>query len=184
MLDLVLTDSPELILDSHVLSPIDKCHHCPTFCKLAISIPKDKPYKRTVWDFNNIDIIGLTQALSNAPWDTAYELYDDIDELEHYWTTLFLDTAKQFIPTRIITVRAHSKPWITKTLRILINKKNRLWRRFKKSHRPEHLGVYRRVRNMTVREITKAKHHYFNSLVPTLQNPDQNQKNGGALQSH
>jgi len=181
LLDLIITDSPELILDSHLLSPIDKCHHCPTFCKLAISLPKDKPYKRTVWDFNNIDIIGLTQSLTTAPWDTAYELYDDIDDIEHYWTSLFLDTAKQYIPTRTITVHPHNKPWITKTLRLLIKKKNRLWRRFKKSQRPEHLDVYRRVRNQTVRELTKAKTHYFNSLIPTLQNPEQNPKKWWSL---
>jgi len=181
LLDLVVTDSPELILDSYVLAPIDKCHHCPTFCKLAISIPKDKPYKRTVWDFNNIDIIGLTQALINAPWDTAYELYDDIDDIENYWTALFLDISKQFIPTRTITVRANSKPWITKTVRLLINRKTRLWRRYRKSNRPEHFDVYRQVRNQTVREVTKAKQHYFNSLIPTFQNPDQNPKKWWSL---
>ena len=176
LLDLIITDTPELVLDTQVLSPIGKCRHCPTFCKMAISLPKDKPYKRTVWDFKNIDIIGLTQALTAAPWDTAYELYDDIDDIEHYWTSLFIDSAKQYIPTRTLTVRPHSKPWITKTLKLLTIKKSRLWRRFKKSQRPEHLEVYRRVRNQTVREMTKAKNHYFNSLIPTLQNPDQNPK--------
>ena len=181
LLDLILTDSPELILDSHVLAPIGKCRHCPTFVKLAISLPKDRPYKRTVWDFNNIDIETLTVALTDAPWNTAYELFDDIDDIEHYWTTLFLDTVKQYIPTRTITVRPHSKPWITKSLRLLIKKKNNLWRRYKRTQRPEHLDIYRRVRNQSVREITKAKTHYSHSIIPILQNPEQNPKKWWSL---
>lgn len=181
LLDLIITDSPELILDSHILAPIDKCHHCPTICKLAITLPKDRPYKRTVWDFKNIDIDALNEALSAAPWGTAYEVYDDIDDIEHYWTSLFLDTAKQYIPTRIITIRPYSKPWITKSLRLLIKRKNRLWRRFKKSQKPEHHDIYRHVRNQTVREVTKAKNHYFNSIVPTLQNPELNPKKWWSL---
>lgn len=181
LLDLVMTDSPELILDSHILAPIDKCHHCPTFCKLAVRLPKDKPYKRTVWDLKNIDIAGLSLALTSAPWNVAYDIYDDIDDIEHYWTSLFIDTAKQFIPMRIITVRPRNKPWITKTLNILIRKKNRLWRRFKKTQKPEHLNIYRNVRNQTVREITKAKNRYYNSIIPTLQNPDLNPKKWWSL---
>ena len=38
LLDLIMTDSPELIIDSHILAPIDKCQHCPALCKLAISL--------------------------------------------------------------------------------------------------------------------------------------------------
>ena len=181
LLDLVITDSPELILDSHVLAPLGKCHHCPTFVKLAISLPKDKPYKRTVWDFNNIDIEALTVALTDAPWNTTYELYDDIDDIEHYWTSLFLDAAKQYIPMRTITVRPHSKPWITKPLRLLIKKTKNLWCRYKKTQRPEHLEVYRKVRNQTVRELTKAKSKFSRSITPTLQNPDQNPKKWWSL---
>ena len=172
LLDLILTDSPELIHNCQILAPIDKCHHCPTICELAISLPRDKPYKRTVWDFSNFDIIGLYEALSAAPWGVAYQVYNDIDDIEHYWSSLFLDTLKQFIPTRTITVKPHSKPWITKSLRLLIKKKNNLWRRYKRTERPEHLDTYRRVRNQTVRETTKARNHYFNSLIPTLENPN------------
>jgi len=176
LLDLLITDSPDLILDSQVLPPIGSCKHCPTFCKLAISLPKDKPFKRTVWDFNNVDIISLTDALTAAPWNTAYELYDDVDDIEHFWNQLFLETARQYIPTRTITVHPHTKPWMTKTLRLLINKKHRLWHRYKKTQRPEHLDIYRLVRNQTVREVIKSKSHYFNSLIPTLQNPNQDPK--------
>ncbi len=172
LLDLILTDSPEMIHNSQILAPIDKCHHCPTVCELNISLPRDKPYKRTVWDFSNINIIRLYETLSAAPWGVAYQVYNDIDDIEHYWSSLFLDTLKQFIPTRTITVKPRSKPWITKPLRLLIKKKNNLWRRYKRTERPEHLDTYRRVRNQTVRETTKAKNHYYNSIIPTLENPN------------
>lgn len=176
LLDLVITDTPALVIDTGVLAPIGRCHHCPTMCKLAIYLHKEKSYKRFIWDFKNADVTNLNDALSSAPWSVAFETFNDIDDIVHYWTSLFLEIATEYIPTREITVRPRDKPWVTKRLKTLIRNKNRLWKRYKRTSNPAHLNTYRTVKNRTVRELNCAKTAYFNAAIPVLENPDANAK--------
>lgn len=176
LLDLIITDSPDLILNSHVMSPIARCHHCPTLCNLTITLPKDKPYKRTMWDFKHADIIGLNASLHAAPWYIAYDIFENTDDLVHYWTTLFYETVKEHIPCREITIYPKNKPWVDKKLKLLFRKRSRLWRRYKKTKNPDHFNAFRTIRNLVTRENRRAKCHYFNRVIPILENPNTNAK--------
>ena len=47
--------------------------------------------------YGNFD--DLNHALVQCPWHVM-EVYDDVNDMAQYLTTLFLDTCKQYIPNR------------------------------------------------------------------------------------
>ena len=125
LLDLLITDSPGLILDSGVLAPISNSDHSVIFCSFSLSYHKDRSFKRGVWSYKKADFQGLNTTLSSAPWDTAFDVFDSIDDIVSYWSDLFLTTAKQFIPYKEVTIRPKDKPWITTVIKRFIRQRNR-----------------------------------------------------------
>ena len=52
-IDLIVTDQPNLILDSGTRAALDPfCHHQIIYCKVNFKIPPPKPYERKIWHFN------------------------------------------------------------------------------------------------------------------------------------
>jgi hypothetical protein len=90
IIDLILTDSPVLVCEVGVASPLANLDHCTIFCKLLFTFTKMHAYTRQTWDYKSADFTALNDALTSAPWDTAYTIFDDIDDLQMYWETLFL----------------------------------------------------------------------------------------------
>ena len=189
LLDLIITDSPGLVLDSGVLTPISNSDHSVIFCSLSLTHFKDKSFKRPIWDFNKANFQDLNIALSSAPWDTAHEVYDSLDDIVSYWSDLFLSTAKDFIPYREVTIRPQDKPWITTEIKKRIRKRNRAWKRFKRySNTPRpysfdmHLKIekfyrfYKKSRNMVVNKIRQSMRSYFLKLNHKLDEKDLNPK--------
>ena len=92
LLDLIFTDSPHLCYHSGVSSLLANLDHCTIHCSLNISTYKNKAFKRTVWDYKATNINEINESLNSAPWDTAYALYDDIDEILSYNNSLIEST--------------------------------------------------------------------------------------------
>ena len=99
LLDLIITDAPQLVNCSGTLAPIGSSDHCVVFCRLKPTVLKPNSYKRQVWNYNSADWTGLSNALDNAPFDTAYTNYEDINDIIHYWTSLVTSTCAEFIPS-------------------------------------------------------------------------------------
>jgi hypothetical protein len=113
ILDLILTDSPVLVCEVGVASPLANLDYCTIFCKLLFTFTKMHAYTRQTWDYKSADFTALNDALTSAPWDTAYTIFDYIDDLQMYWETLFLDLCKSFIPNNTVTIRPRDKPWMS-----------------------------------------------------------------------
>ena len=181
LLDLIITDSPGLVLDSGTLAPISNSDHSVVYCSFSLSLHKDISFKRPVWDYKKANFPELNAALSSAPWDTGHEVYDTVDDVVSYWSDLFLTTAKDFIPFREITIRPRDKPWITSQIKKHIRQRNRAWKRFKRascSPRPHTCDtstkidrfyqLFKRCRNRVVNLIKQSTRSYFRKLCSQL----------------
>ena len=58
LLDLLITDSPGLILDNGVLAPISNFDHSVRFCSFSLSCHRDRSFKRGVWNLKKADLYG------------------------------------------------------------------------------------------------------------------------------
>ena len=55
LLDLIITDSPSIIIESGLDEPIGDPYHSMVFCKVYLQRVQEKSYTRTVWHYNHGD---------------------------------------------------------------------------------------------------------------------------------
>ena len=76
---------------------LDKDSLC--FCTLKLIVLKPNSYKCQVWNYNSADWTGLNNALDNA-----YTIYENINDIVHYWTNLVTKVKSCYNPLRLGTV--------------------------------------------------------------------------------
>ena len=68
-IDLVITDQPNLILDSGTRALLDPyCHHQIIYCKVNFRIPPSPPLDRKIWHFNRANSAAIKSSMTNFPW--------------------------------------------------------------------------------------------------------------------
>ena len=68
--------------------------------------------------------------ISEYNWDSVRN--DDVNEYANRFSTTLLSLAEQCIPTKNVTIRTRDLPWINNTIRGLIRKRNRLYKKIQK----------------------------------------------------
>ena len=67
-IDLVITDQPNLVLDSGTRASLDSfCHHQITYCKVNFIIPPPPPFARNIWHYHMANIALLKRSMSSFP---------------------------------------------------------------------------------------------------------------------
>ena len=73
-------------------------------------------------------------------------------------------TVNASIPTRTISGKIH-KPWLTSDIRRLSKRKYHLYKRAKRSGKPEHNQKFQEVKNLCSKKVKKAGVKYVNRRV-------------------
>ena len=141
LLDLFITDCPNIINDITLLPPVSTSDHSVVLCKVKAPILKSARYKRVVWEYD---------FLRNAPFDVGYDMFNDVEDVVEYWIQLYKSTLQGYIPYKSVSIKSNDKPWITQEFKKLIRKRNRLWKRFKHTENPADYQAYKKVRNAAV----------------------------------
>ena len=96
-IDLVVTDQPNIILDSGTRASLDSyCHHQIVHCKINFRIPPPLPFDRKIWHFNRANSAAIKRSMTNFPWPQQLNMNTD-----HNWKV------KIFVP--------RDPPWISNT---------------------------------------------------------------------
>ena len=65
----VITDQPNLILDSGTRSSLDPfCHHQIIYCKVNFRIPPPPLILRKIWHFNRANSCAIKRSMASFPW--------------------------------------------------------------------------------------------------------------------
>ena len=159
-------------MECNVIPPLVKIDHCNIICKMYLSTRRYNVFKSTVWNYKKCNIDGLVEALSSAPWDAGFNVFNDIDDIVTYWSSLLMQTAAELIPNTTVTVRAREKPWVNGDLKRLIRRRNVLWRRYRRSRSDAHLNTFKIVRNQVVALNRTLRLNYYTSLGEELSSSD------------
>ena len=170
LLDLVFTDSPCYITDSGTLPPIGTSKHSIVYCKTKKTRICEKPYKKEIWKYHEADIEGLNIAIGDFPFADILDESNDANHAAEIWTHLVLQIAKEYIPQHSIKICPKDKPWINKDIKTCIKTRDRLFRKYQRSKREEHLDLYKKVKEEVNHKITSAKMTYKQKIVEKLQN--------------
>ena len=168
LLDLAITDSPARVLDSGTLPPIGSGHSV-IFIKSSFTYKHDANFLREIWNYKTADFNSLNELLINNCWDNL-NVFDDIDDAVFYFNEFLLSAARDFIPNRSVLVRPRDKPWMNNTIRKLLRKRDRSYRKFKRTHKDNHEQIWQQDRRNCHLAINQAKLRHKNSLIDMLNN--------------
>ena len=132
-IDLVFTDQPNLILDSVTRASLDPyCHHQIIYCNVNFKIPPPPPLDRKIWHFNRANLVAIKRSMTNFPWLEQLNLNMDTNWQVKTFTEIFLNIMSNYIPNETKRFVPRDPPWITKPIKTMLNRKNRLSKNYKK----------------------------------------------------
>ena len=177
-IDLLITDQPNLILDSGTRASLDPyCHHQIIYCKVNFRIPPPPPLDRKIWHFNKANLVAIKRSMTNFPWIEQLNLNSDTNWQVKTFTEIFLNIMSNYIPNEIKRFVPRDPPWITKPIKTMLNRKNRLFKNYKK-HRYKDEDRLRldAFRAECQKVVETAKLTYLNNLGKKVNEPGTSQK--------
>lgn len=156
LLDLVITETPDIIEDIDTTSPLGKSDHAVLKIKCKLDSPKADNYTNKL-NYRRGDYDKLRKSL-DIDW---VHMFDNCDnDVDCMWgclkNTLHLNIQK-YIPTVSNFHRWKKASWkcpLDEKIRRLIRKKSRLWNRYIETRNPQTHKEYKKVRN-EVRKQTR-----------------------------
>ena len=177
-IDLIFTDQPNLIIESGVHPSLhEQCHHQIVYGKLSVSNIALPPYTRKIWYYDKADFVAIRKSIEMFTW---HEHLDNIicpNEQVKLLNEVLLNIYSNFIPNIVKTIRPRQAPWITQAVKNFLRKKNRAYKSFVRSGRPDDKleGIQKMISKGT-RLIEEAKRNYFLKAGKTLANPGTSSK--------
>ena len=177
-IDLVITDQPNLILDSGTRASLDPyCHHQIIYCKINFRIPPPPPIDRKIWHFNRANSAAIKRSMTNFPWYQHLNVNTDANWQVKTFTDIFLNIMSNFIPNETKRIVPRDPPWITKPIKTLLNRKNRLFKNYKKhGYKIEDKDRLDTFRMECQQAVETAKQTYLKNLGNKVNDPSTSQK--------
>lgn len=172
LLDLIITDSPGFIKDSGVLPLMGNLGHTPIYGTLNINSKRQCNIKKTVWHYNNANIVGLNECITSIDWDHVLDPHHDIHEQVKLFTDTFIEASKMYIPVREITIKTKDKPYITGHVKRLISLRNRWSGVFNRTKRPIHKIIRNIFRSRVNNEMKRLKSKFYEKQKSQLNDPN------------
>ena len=120
-IDLLVTDQPNIILDSGTRASLDSyCHHQIIHCKVNFRIPPSLPYERKIWHYNKADSVAIKRSMTNFPWWQHLNNNTDPNWQVKRFTDIFRNIMSNFIPNKTKLFVPRDPPWITKPLKTML----------------------------------------------------------------
>ena len=119
---------------------------------MSISFFRQKCYKRLIWNFNNVNESELHNSLLAMDLESQIDC-EDINIAYKNWFDCFRGIVESHIPHKTVTIRPRDKPWMNKTVRRAIRKRNRL------------LKIHCRVKSLVSWEKYRQQRNYTTTLI-------------------
>ena len=177
LLDLIITDCPHLVLRSGVSPPLANLDHCTIQCEFNIKTYHTKSFKRIVWDYKSADVKALNEALDAAPWGVPLTLYEDLDDVLNFNNSIILSTCKEHIISKNVTIHTKDKPWMCNEVRYFIRKRDRCFKRFKRTLSAQDQLNFYIARKEANRAKRNAKKRFQSKTVDSLSDPNLDVRN-------
>lgn len=162
ILDLVLTNQPELVTSSAVVDGISD--HNAVVCEMCISYVKTVTGpRRRIFNFEKANVAQINQSLDS--YLTVFETMAETKGVAQLWASFkqkLLELEHQFVPSLTLTPRrAKSKPWFTKSLYRLTQKRQKCYQVFRMVPTDEDKRKLRDITCQMKVDIRMAKDSYL-----------------------
>ena len=177
-IDLILTDQPNIVLDSGVRPSLDPTvKHQITFCKINFKIPPLPNYFRKIWHFNKAKVILIQRAIAEFQWEAKLRRYPNPNDQVNLLNQCILNIMSNFVPNETKKVCPREPSWLNRNIKNLLRKQNLIYKKYKKNgYKNEDKITLRRLRSECSEAIKNAREEHLRSLGEKLANPATGQK--------
>ena len=166
LLDVILTNKPELFKTSGVLNPEMSDHH------LVYWIMKERvsQHERKVVTFRStrtLDVEKLNEDLSCAPWNVM-DTFDTLDEKYLFWESLLNTIVEKHMPTKRMRFRKVDVPYMTPEWKRAIKMLRKFAKKYVQSRTEENWELKRIWRNKATSYRRKAIKEYWKQKADDL----------------
>ena len=176
-IDLITTDQPHHILDCGTRTSLDTyCHHQIINCKVNFRI-LPPPFERKFWHFNRVNTAAIKRSMTSFPWLQHFNNNTDPNWQVKTFTENFLNIMSNFIANETKRFVPRDPPWITKPLKTMLNRKNRLFKNYKRHRYKEKDKVRLEVFRIECQKaVETAKLSYLTNMGNKMNDPGTSQK--------
>ena len=133
-IDLVVTDQPNLVLESGVRPSLDPLvRHQITFAKINHKIPPPPKYTRKIWHFKSANINLIRRTMANYQWVEKLGNRENPSDQVNHLTECILNIMSNFVPNTNKTFSSRDPEWFNKDVKKLLRKQNKLYKKYKKN---------------------------------------------------
>ena len=166
--------------------------HDGILCSFKNTHSKPKIVTRTVYDYSNVDEVGLRNYINTFNFDTSVFCHPVEYQAEHF-TEILQNAFSLYVPTKTVVVRSTEQPWCNTFTRLLLRKKNRNYQFYKKvnsqyiselnrpnpnislvsrlkTKRDAAFAKSRTAANKSLSANKRTKSNFFNSVNSTMKN--------------
>ena len=169
ILDLFLATCDVPISRSSVLNTAFS-DHLPIALCINSSLPCPQPTLITRRSFKHFSKSSFHEDLSIVPW-SILDIFDDPDDKVDEFNLLFSDVLHHHAPVKQIRVKKKPSPWISKTIRKEMDRRDRLFRFYRRNPSTASWDIYKAQRNRVVWLQRKAKIEHFQQLLLKRSHP-------------
>ena len=169
LIDILLLTKPNHLILSGVGDPFlqqDVRYHCPIYGIFKFAKPKQKSYTRHIWKYEQGDYVTLKHLANTFDWTSLK--HEDINIYSTNITEKILEISKLCIPNKIIRIRPSEPTWMNSSIKKLIRKRKRTFRKAKRSQSPAHWAKFKQIRNDVVTAIRQSKKSLLDNLANKL----------------
>ena len=177
-IDLIVTDQPNLILDSGVRPSLDPTvKHQITYCKLNFQSQSLPSYKRHVWYYKRANIEMINRTIISFDWTSELSRYTNPTDQVRFFNNTLLNIMSNFIPNQNKTFHPKDPPWFNGHIRHLLRKQNSLFRKYKKNgFNDDDKITLEAHRTNTLNSILEAKETFLRNQGTKLSTSGTSQK--------
>ena len=134
-----------------------------------LSVLRKKPQRKTL-QYQKADFDGLRSHLFS--FVTTYLESDPVNRsVDENWNIIadgIKEAIDNYIPHKMSKAKCHLL-WVSPAIKRLMNKRERAYKRAKRTGKPEHRIAYKQLHNVTLKRICDTHEKYVNEIMGGLQ---------------
>ncbi|KAK3930020.1 RNA-directed DNA polymerase from mobile element jockey [Frankliniella fusca] len=161
-LDIISSNCPNLLIVFGQKLASGFSAHDLLYAVYNLLVPPVRKQRITCRNFKHIVVDDLFNDLEKAPWEEIFNC-NNIDSKLEKFNGIITDVMDKHAPLKTFTAKQPSQPWMTKCIRKLIKKRNKLRIKFLKTKSAPDHEKFKDIRNKVKQEIRSAKAKFFYS---------------------
>jgi len=168
-IDLIITPSTDIVDKVEVIPPICSDHSVPVVY-LKHYYKKRSHSKRTILDYNKLDVQKLIDELQKIDWSNIVTV-EDIHLAASLFSEQLYSIVKKCLPVKEVTIREGDTPWITSYILKLKARKRFIHTVAVHVNTQQAWELFRKIRNQYTDAIRTRKKQYLEELDRSVSDP-------------